>query len=49
MDGYCGETAKLDKAIIQFAITYADQTASDYELFTKAIKKGTIKATLPDP
>jgi uncharacterized protein (DUF2252 family) len=44
--GYCGDSAKLDKAIGQFALAYADQTTEDYEVFLKAIKGGAIK-TLP--
>jgi len=47
MDGYCGDAVKLDKAIVKFAVAYADQTASDHEQFLKAIKKGTIKAIPP--
>lgn len=38
LDGYCGDTQKLDNAIAEFAISYADQIAADYELFAKAIK-----------
>jgi len=47
LDGYCGNAAKLDKALTKFAVAYADQTDRDHELFTKAIKKGTISATPP--
>jgi len=45
--GYCGDTAKLDKALTKFAITYADQATTDHEAFLKAIKSGQIKATQP--
>ena len=38
--GYCGDSAKLDKAIAKFATAYADQTTKDYEGFLKAIKAG---------
>ncbi|MGA3169537.1 MAG: DUF2252 domain-containing protein [Chthoniobacteraceae bacterium] len=41
--GYCGDSEKLDKAIAKFAAIYADQTAADFEVFTKAIKAGKIK------
>ena len=41
--GYCGLSARLDKAIVKFALAYADQTAADYALFMKAIKSGKIK------
>jgi len=46
--GYCGDATRLDKAIVKFAFAYADQTARDYETFTKAIKTGTIKAIPPN-
>ena len=41
--GYCGDTAKLDEAIAQFATAYADQMTKDYGAFLKAIKAGKIK------
>jgi uncharacterized protein (DUF2252 family) len=47
LDGYCGDAAKLDKAITKFALAYASQTAVDFELFKKAIKDGAIHAILP--
>jgi uncharacterized protein (DUF2252 family) len=46
--GYCGDTAKLDKALVKFAVAYADQTTKDYEVFMKAIKAGKIKAIPPN-
>jgi uncharacterized protein (DUF2252 family) len=47
LNGYCGESPKLDKAIATFAMTYAEQVNADYRLFMKAIKAGKIKtATL---
>ena len=42
--GYCGEADKLDNAIAEFGVAYADQTTADYELFRDAVKKGRIKA-----
>src|SRR5258708_1027213 len=44
ISGYCGDNAKLDKAIAQFAVLYAAQITKDYEVFMKAIKAGKIKA-----
>jgi len=44
LDGYCGATEKLDNAIAQFAICYADQIAADYELFIGAVKNGRLIA-----
>ena len=46
LSGYCGASAKFDKAIGKFALTYADQTATDHEVFLRAIKAGKIKAAL---
>jgi uncharacterized protein (DUF2252 family) len=43
--GYCGNSAKLDKAIGRFAVNYADQTDRDYKVFLRAIKDGTLKTT----
>ena len=33
---------KLDKAIAEFAVAYADQSTADYEVFTSAVKKGRL-------
>lgn len=41
--GYCGDGAKLDWAIADFAKAYADQTEADFKLFQQAIKKGRLK------
>jgi len=46
--GYCGDTAKLDKAIAKFATAYADQTDKDYVKFVKAIEAGEIKSIPPN-
>jgi uncharacterized protein (DUF2252 family) len=46
--GYCGGSTKLDKAIAQFALAYAEQTESDHVAFAGVIKSGKLKAaTLP--
>jgi hypothetical protein len=37
-----GDTEKLDNALAEFGICYADQVAVDYELFTSAVKKGRL-------
>src|SRR6202035_3762326 len=42
LDGYCGAADKLDNAIAEFAVAYADQSTADYELFTGAVKKGRL-------
>jgi len=41
LDGYCGDTEKLDNSMAEFA-AYADQSTADYELFTSAVKKGRL-------
>jgi uncharacterized protein (DUF2252 family) len=40
--GYCGASDKLDKAIASFATSYANQTESDFKLFTQAVKNGQL-------
>ena len=42
LDGYCGDDEKLDNAIAEFAVAYADQSTADHELFTSAVKKGRL-------
>jgi uncharacterized protein (DUF2252 family) len=42
LDGYCGNADKLDKAIAEFAVAYANQSTADYELFMSAVKKGKL-------
>ncbi len=41
--GYCGNGAKFQKAIREFASEYADQTEIDYEHFQKAIEQKKIR------
>ena len=43
LSGYCGDSDKLDKAIVQFAVAYADQTEADYKALLDAVKKGRLK------
>jgi len=45
--GYCGDADKLDKAIAQFAVSYADQTEIDHKAFLSAIKAGTLAIESP--
>ncbi len=44
ISAYCGKADKVDKAIAQFAVAYARQSARDHEALVKAIKEGKIKA-----
>jgi hypothetical protein len=42
LDGYCSDGDKLDTAIAEFAVAYADQNTADYELFVSAVEKGRL-------
>jgi uncharacterized protein (DUF2252 family) len=42
LDGYFGDGDKLDTAVAEFAIAYADQSTADYGLFTNTVKKGRL-------
>jgi uncharacterized protein (DUF2252 family) len=44
MAGYMGSGRAFDDAIGEFAVEYADQNASDYRAFTRAIRQGRIEA-----
>jgi uncharacterized protein (DUF2252 family) len=37
---YLGNSPKAEKALLQFAVKYADQTEEDFQVFKKAMKKG---------
>jgi uncharacterized protein (DUF2252 family) len=42
--GYAGDAEKLDVAIAEFALAYADVATRDYEAFSLAIKDGRVDA-----
>jgi uncharacterized protein (DUF2252 family) len=42
--GYLGPNDRFDKALGKFAVSYADQTARDYEGLKKAVRSGKIQA-----
>ena len=44
VSGYIGSNNNFAKAIGRFAMSYADQTESDYEALVKAVEDGRIKA-----
>ena len=46
--GYLGKADTFDRAIADFAVSYADQVESDYECFTKGVRDGKIEARLDD-
>lgn len=43
ISGYIGDSEELDKAMVQFAFAYADQTEKDHKALAAAAKKGRIK------
>jgi uncharacterized protein (DUF2252 family) len=42
--GYLGKNDTFDNAIVDFAVTYADQTERDYQALEKAVKSGRLAA-----
>ena len=45
IEGYCGNTDTLDRALADFAEDYGDQTERDHAELVQAIKRGRVKAT----
>lgn len=50
LSGYLGTADRFDKALVNFAVDYADQDTRDFEQWLKAIRAGTVKAlqAIPD-
>jgi len=44
LSGYLGASDRFDKALVTFAVDYADQTTRDFEAWQKAIREGTVEA-----
>jgi uncharacterized protein (DUF2252 family) len=44
LSGYLGMADRFDKALVNFAVDYADQDTRDFEAWLKAIREGTVKA-----
>ncbi len=44
LSGYLGSSDAFDKALAQFALTYADQNQRDYETLIEAVKSGRVHA-----
>jgi len=42
--GYLGAADRFDKALVTFAVDYADQTTRDFEAWQKAIREGKVEA-----
>ena len=47
LSGYLGEADRFDKALVTFAVDYADQDTRDFEALLKAIKAGRIEVQKP--
>jgi uncharacterized protein (DUF2252 family) len=53
--GYVGASRKLDEAIAAFAVAYAEQTRTDYQLFVRSLRRRpgsgvqSASASAPDP
>ena len=48
ISGYLGKADTFDRAIADFAVSYADQVERDYDRFSKAVRDGTIEARSDD-
>jgi uncharacterized protein (DUF2252 family) len=48
IDGYLGTGDEFDKAVGDFAVSYADQTEKDHAALTAAVRSGRIKAEIVD-
>jgi Uncharacterized protein conserved in bacteria (DUF2252) len=40
--GYAGGSDKLDRAMAEFARSYADQTEADHAALVRAVRKGSV-------
>jgi uncharacterized protein (DUF2252 family) len=49
LSGYLGTSDRCDRALVTFAVDYADQTTRDFEAWLKAIRGGTVKVLRPAP
>ncbi len=43
LSGYLGTADRFDKALVNFAVDYADQDTRDFEAWLKAIREGSVK------
>jgi uncharacterized protein (DUF2252 family) len=47
--GYLGKSDSFDRALVEFAVRYADQNDADYALFKAAVADGRIEARVETP
>ena len=45
ISGYAGRSDKLDRAMVRFARSYADQTEADHAELVRAVRRGVLPAT----
>ena len=48
ISGYLGKADTFDRAIADFAVSYADQVERDFEIFEKAVRSGRLPARSDD-
>jgi hypothetical protein len=44
LSGYMGKSDALDRALVSFAVAYADQNERDHAAFDRAVRAGKVKA-----
>ena len=47
--GYCGRSSRLDDAIAEFSLAYADQSERDHEAIVAAVRSGRLHGTSREP
>ena len=45
ISAYLGSSDRFDRAMIDFAVRYADQNEGDYQAFVNAVRCGRVEAT----
>ena len=48
LSSYLGKSDKAARALLQYAVKYADQAEADFETFKKALKRGLLKAAITE-
>jgi hypothetical protein len=44
ISGYLGKSDAFDKALVTFAVAYADQNEKDHAVLNRAVRQGKVKA-----
>jgi hypothetical protein len=45
ISGYLGRSPRFDRALLAFAMDYADQNERDHDAFRRAVRDGRIEAS----